>query len=131
VAQALLVHPRWGGIIESMGASDDDRVIREMLAPNLDDALYALAFWVRRRTRLPFYRRAARREAERMIAFWQARAISDASRSPAALFAAGGTAARVVRLTVGYHARRVLARMTTVMLMTMMAVTTVIVLAGR
>ena len=125
------MHARLGGIIASVGASDDDRVIREMLAPSLDDALYALAFWVRRRTRLPFYRRAARREAERMIRFWQARAISDASRSPAALFAAGGTAVRVMRLTVGYHARRVLARMTTVMLMTMIAVTTVVVLAGR
>jgi hypothetical protein len=72
------------------GHGDDDRVIREMLAPNLDDALYALGFWLRRHSRLPFYRRAARREAERSIAFWRDRAIADASRSPAALFWSAG-----------------------------------------
>jgi len=62
-----------------MGRSEDDRVIREMLAPNLDDALYALGFWLRRHSQLPFYRRAARREAERSIAFWRERAIADAN----------------------------------------------------
>jgi hypothetical protein len=114
-----------------MGRSDDDRVIREMLAPSLDDALHALGFWLHRRTRLPFYRRAARREAERSIAYWQARAISDASRSPAALFMSGATVIRVMRLTVMYHMRRILARMTTLLLMTIAVVGAVVMLAGR
>jgi hypothetical protein len=110
-----------------MGHGDDDRVIREMLAPNLDDALYALGFWLRRHSRLPFYRRAARREAERSIAFWRERAIADASRSPAALFWSGRTAVRVMRLIITYQARRVLARMTALVLMAI----AVVMLVGR
>lgn len=114
-----------------MGHSDDDRVIREMLAPNLDDALYALGFWLRRRTQLPFYRRAARREAERSIAFWRQRAIADASRSPGALIWSGPTAVRVMRLTVTYHARRFLARMTALVLTAIAVGVAVTMLAGR
>jgi len=106
-------------------------VIREMLAPSLDDALYALGFWVRRHQRLPFYRRAARREAERSIAFWQSRAISDASRSPAALVLSGRTVVHVMRLTGAYHTRRVLGRMTTLVLMTVAAVTAIVMLGRR
>ena len=114
-----------------MGHSDDDRVIREMLAPNLDDALYALGFWLRRHSQLPFYRRAARREAERSIAFWRDRAIADASRSPVALFWSGRTVVHVMRLTLTYHARRFLARMT-VLVVTVIAVgVAVAMLAGR
>jgi hypothetical protein len=97
-----------------MSARDDDRILREMLSPNLDEALDALAYWLERRTRLPLYRRAARREAERMIGFWQARAIADAPRSPLALLGRRRDVVRVTRLTAEYHARRVLGRMTTV-----------------
>jgi hypothetical protein len=114
-----------------MGRSDDDRVIREMLAPNLDDALYALGFWLRRRTQLPFYRRAARREAERSITFWRERAIADASRSPGALFRSSRTIVRVMRLTFTYHARRFLARMTAVVLMAIAVGVAVAMLVGR
>ena len=114
-----------------MGRSDDDRVIREMLAPNLDDALYALGFWLRRRTQLPFYRRAARREAERSIAFWRERAIADASRSPGALLWSGRTVVRVMRLTFTYHARRFLARMTALVLMAIAVGVAVAMLVGR
>ncbi len=114
-----------------MGHSDDDRVIREMLAPNLEDALYALGFWLRRHTKLPFYRRAARREAERSIAFWRERAIADASRSPAALFWSAPTAVRVMRLTVTYHARRFLARMTALVLTVIAVGVSVTTLIGR
>ena len=114
-----------------MGRSDDDRVIREMLAPNLDDALYALGFWLQRHTQLPFYRRAARREAERSIAFWRERAIADASRSPAALFGSGRTVVRVMRLTATYHARRFLARMTALVLTAIAVGVAVAMLVGR
>jgi hypothetical protein len=114
-----------------MRRSEDDRVIREMLAPNLDDALYALGFWVRRHRRLPFYHRAARREAERSITFWQSRAISDASRSPVALVISGRTAMHVMRLTAAYHTRRILARLTMLVLAAVAAVTALGMLAGR
>jgi hypothetical protein len=114
-----------------MGHSDDDRVIREMLAPNLDDALYALGFWLRRHTQLPFYRVAARREAERSIAFWRERAIADASRSPAALFGSAPTVVRVMRLTFTYHARRFLARMTALVLTAIAVGVAVTTLVGR
>jgi hypothetical protein len=114
-----------------MGHGDDDRVIGEMLAPNLDDALYALAFWLRRHSQLPFYRRAARREAERSIAFWRDRAIADASRSPAALFWSGRTAVRVMRLTVTYHSRRFLARVTVLVLTAIAVGVAVVMLVGR
>jgi hypothetical protein len=114
-----------------MGHGDDDRVIREMLAPNLDDALYALGFWLRRHSQLPFYRRAARREAERSIAFWRERAIADASRSPAALLWSGRTVARVMRLAFTYHARRFLARMTALVLMAIAVGVAVVMLIGR
>ena len=114
-----------------MGRSDDDRVIREMLAPNLDDALQALGFWLQRHTQLPFYRRAARREAERSIAFWRERAIADASRSPGALLWSGRTVVRVMRLAATYHARRVLARMTVLVLTVIAVGVAVAMLAGR
>jgi hypothetical protein len=110
--------------------SDDDRVLREMLAPNLDEALEALGYWIERRTRLPFHRRAARREAERMIRFWQARTIASARRSPLALILSRRTAAGVTRLAVEYHARRILARATTVAL-GFAAFVAAITLAGR
>jgi hypothetical protein len=114
-----------------MGEREDDRVIREMLAPNLDDALDALGFWLRRHSRLPFYRRAARREAERSIAFWRDRAIADASRSPGALLCSGRAVVRVMRLTVTYHARRFLARMTVLVVMAIAVGVAAVMLVGR
>jgi len=65
-----------------MGRSDDDRLIRELLAPDVEESLDALGYWLRRHDQLPFYRRSARAEARQMIAYWQGRAVSDATRSP-------------------------------------------------
>jgi hypothetical protein len=65
-----------------MGRSDDDRLIRDLLAPDVEESLDALGYWLSRHDRLPFYRRTARAEARRMIAYWQGRAVSDATRSP-------------------------------------------------
>jgi hypothetical protein len=95
-----------------MAHGEDDRILREMLAPDLEEALEALGYWLSRRAQLPFYRRAARRETERMIRFWQARAIADAPRAPIALLVCGRDVLRVARLAAGYHTRRVLGRVT-------------------
>ena len=65
-----------------MGRREDDRLVREMLAPDVEESLDALSYWLQRHDRLPFYRRTARAEARRMIAYWQGRAVSDATRSP-------------------------------------------------
>ncbi len=65
-----------------MGRREDDQLIREMLAPEVETSLDALAYWLRRYEQLPFYRRGARAEARRMIDYWQSRAVSDATRSP-------------------------------------------------
>ena len=62
--------------------SEDDRLISELLAPEVEQSLDALSYWLRRHDRLPFYRRSDRAEARRMIAYWQGRAVSDASRAP-------------------------------------------------
>lgn len=49
-------------------------LIETMLAPPpLDDARSSLDYWQRRRRNLPFYRRAARREAREMATRWQER----------------------------------------------------------
>lgn len=47
-----------------------------MLSDSLEDRLEALAYWRERRARLPWYRRAARREAERMVSAWEPRVRS-------------------------------------------------------
>ena len=54
---------------------DPDLVlVDQMLAPPpLDDARRSLEFWQARKRSLPLYRRAARREADTMIARWQER----------------------------------------------------------
>jgi hypothetical protein len=113
-----------------MGSSEDDRVLREMLTPNLDEALEALGYWIQRWTRLPFHRRAARREAKRMIELWQARAISGVRRAPVALILSRRTVTGVARLAVAYHVRRILARVTTVAV-AFSALVAVVILAGR
>lgn len=66
----------------AMSRREDDRLIREMLAPDVEESLDALSYWLQRHDRLPFYRRSARAEARQMIAYWQGRAVSDATRSP-------------------------------------------------
>lgn len=113
-----------------MSPGDDDRILREMLSPNLHESLDALGYWLGRRTRLPFYRRAARREAERMITFWQARAIADAPRSPFALLVSRREVVRVTRLAASYHAQRFLSRLATLGLVAVAAVAALEMLHG-
>jgi hypothetical protein len=89
-----------------MGRRDDDRIIREMRAPAVEDSVEALGFWLRRYSRLPLYRRSARAEARRMIRYWQGRLLTDAPRDPLATFRAAHSVLRVGRLAVAYHSRR-------------------------
>jgi hypothetical protein len=83
--------------------SDDDRILREMLAPNIEECLEALEFWLRRYPTLPVYRRSARAEARKMINYWQARSLADAPRAPASLIANAGSAISVGRQLVAYR----------------------------
>jgi hypothetical protein len=110
-----------------MSRRDDDQLIREMLAPEVEQAVEALGFWLRRHDRLPAYRPAARAEARGKIRYWQARVLADAPRAPLATIACAGPAVRVARLAVGYHARRLLHR--TVLVTA--AVLVLVVLASR
>lgn len=49
-------------------------LVEELLAPPpLDDARRSLEYWRRRRASLPLYKRAARREADEMVARWHQR----------------------------------------------------------
>jgi hypothetical protein len=89
---------------------EDDRIIREMLAPQVDEAFEALAYWLRRHERLPFYRPRARSEARRMIEFWRARSLADASRDPLAALVNARTLVRVGARLVSYQATRVVRR---------------------
>jgi hypothetical protein len=50
----------------------------------LTDGLESLAYWHGRRARLPWYRRAARKEAERMAVAWEGRVRRAIVRDPAA-----------------------------------------------
>jgi hypothetical protein len=61
---------------------DDELLIAAMLEPPaLDQARASLDFWRQRRSRLPVYRRSARREANEMIGRWQARVLEAERRS--------------------------------------------------
>ena len=93
-----------------MSGRDDDRIIREMLAPAVEDSVEALGFWLRRHRRLPLYRRAARAEARRMIRYWQGRLLTDARRDPLV----ARSVLHVGRLAVAYHSRRTAQRISAV-----------------
>ena len=93
-----------------MAGADDDRIVREMLAPDVEQAFESLAYWLERHRRLPAHRLRARAETRRMIGYWQARAVSDVPRAPLDALAHAGSAARVARLAAGYHARRTMHR---------------------
>jgi hypothetical protein len=55
-------------------AFGDDELIAHLRAPpDLCDGVDSLAYWRRRRQQLPWHRRAARREAARMIVVWERR----------------------------------------------------------
>jgi len=98
----------------SMSGRDDDRIIREMLAPAVVDSVEALGFWLQRHRRLPLYRRSARAEARRMIRYWQGRLLTDARRDPLATVSVAGSVLHVGRLAVAYHSRRTAHRVSAV-----------------
>jgi hypothetical protein len=52
---------------------DDELLARLQAPPDLGDGVESLAYWRRRRERLPWYRLAARREAARMVMVWERR----------------------------------------------------------
>ena len=97
-----------------MSGRDDDRIIREMLAPAVEDSVEALGFWLQRHRRLPLYRRSARAEARRMIRYWQGRLLTDARRDPLATVSVARSALHVGRLAVAYHSRRTAQRISAV-----------------
>lgn len=82
-----------------------------MLGPDVAQSLESLEYWLERHGRLPVYRRRARGEARRMIAYWQAKAASDVRRDPLAALTAAGSAVRVGRRTAGYHVHRATSRL--------------------
>ena len=100
----------------SKSGREDDRIIREMLAPAVRDSVEALGFWLRRHGRLPLYRRSARAEARRMIRYWQSRLLSDARRDPLTALLAARSILAVGRLTAAYHLRRTAQRISVVAL---------------
>src|SRR5262245_41010926 len=110
-----------------MTLREDDRLIRELLAPDVEQAIEALAFWLRRHDRLPVYRLGARAEARSKIRYWQAQVLADAPRAPLATMACAGPALRVARHAAGYHARRAMGRTA----VAGAAVLALVVLAGR
>ena len=68
-------------------ASDDELLERLQAPPDLCDGVESLGYWRTRLTRLPWYRRRARREAAGMTIVWERRVL-------AALLAERGTPLR-------------------------------------
>ena len=99
-----------------MGRREDDQIIAEMLAPDVEEAFEALGFWLRRHARLPFYRRTARAEARRMITYWQRRSLADAPRAPLATLANAGPGLRAARMLIAYRVGGVFRRGATALL---------------
>jgi hypothetical protein len=65
----------------------------------LQDAVESLSYWRRRRARLPWYRRSARREASQMMLRWERRVRAAVVRQTDAPPAARIAAARLVACT--------------------------------
>jgi hypothetical protein len=62
------------GAMATASLSRDDELLGRLQAPpDLHDGVESLAYWRRRRQRLPWYRLAARREAARMVMVWERR----------------------------------------------------------
>ena len=89
--------------------SEARKARRDPVRSDPSETMEALGFWVERRRRLPFYRLAARREADQMIRTWQGRAVIDLPRSSLAAVR-GGTAVSLGGDLVRYHAGRWVAR---------------------
>jgi hypothetical protein len=89
--------------------SEARRARRDPVRSDPSQTMEALGFWIERRRRLPFYRLAARREADQMIRTWQGRAIIDLPGSSLAALR-GGTAVGLGGELVRYHAGRWVAR---------------------
>jgi hypothetical protein len=58
---------------DASSAGDDALLARLQAPPDLSDGVESLAYWRRRRQRLPWYRLGARREAARMVTVWERR----------------------------------------------------------
>jgi hypothetical protein len=110
--------------------SADDDLLRELNAPDPGEAMEALGYWITRRRGLPVYQRSARREADRMIAFWQGRTLRDVSHAPLTAIATGEVAA-VAGLVAGYHAHRVAGRLARYGVMCCLVIGAVLVLGPR
>lgn len=67
------VLPRCAAMATGVLSGDDELLARLQAPPDLDDGVESLAYWRRRRERLPWYRLAARREAARMVTMWERR----------------------------------------------------------
>ena len=73
----------------------------------LEDYVESLDYWRRRRARLPWYRRSARREASRMVLAWERRVRAAALRQADAPLGARLEAAMLVARTwLGRWTRR-------------------------
>ena len=77
----------------------DQELLSELLAPpDLGEGIEALGYWRQRHRRLPWYRRSARREAERMTIQWEQRVgaalVSRRAAAPGLLVSGGLLLAR-------------------------------------
>ena len=68
--------PIWLAMGTGSFASDDELLERLQAPPDLCDGVESLAYWRTRLTRLPWYRRRARREAARMTMVWERRVLA-------------------------------------------------------
>jgi hypothetical protein len=57
-------------------SADDELLARLQAPPDLSDGVESLAYWRGRRSRLPWYRARARREASQMILVWERRVLA-------------------------------------------------------
>lgn len=87
--------------------ADQDRLSELLAPPDLGEGIEALGYWRQRRRRLPWYRRTARREAERMTIRWEQRvgaALVSHRAAPPSLRISGGLL--LARSRVGRWAQR-------------------------
>ena len=97
---------RRGDTIRAVPHHDDDHLIREMLAPDVEQSLEALGFWLRRYDGLAAYRLRARAEARRKIRYWEGRVVADLPRAPLATLSCARPAIRVAGDAAAFHLRR-------------------------
>lgn len=82
------------------------RIERHSLACDLEDGIEALEYWRARRERLGWHKRAARREADRMVEAWERRLRHAVLLDPAVPFGQRARAGLLVVRTRGAIAGR-------------------------